>query len=145
MRITYDINTLAEAEQARDTLQAIVEAFRPVERPSTLEVAESAPAAEPAVELTQADTPPAPKVRRARRSKANGTAEPQVEPEPEQVNDIAEPQAEPEFNDADACEKLRLLAVERGVQWLRPILVQYAVQKLSDLTPSQVRELLNAA
>lgn len=133
MQITHEINCLADAERALDVHTALAEVFRLL----AYGAQETSTPAEPEVEQIIAVEPePAVKPSKPRRArKTNGSAKAEPQPEPVQA----------QLDDEDAREKLRQRAVERGVAWLRPILKQFAVQKLSDLTSNQVREVLDAA
>jgi len=90
--------------------------------------------------------------KRAKRScvkKANGVTEPAPEPvaeapEPVMTTPELEPVA-PAESDDELRERFRLIAVERGVLWLRPLLKERGVEKLSALAIDQVRELISVA
>ena len=95
------------------------------------------------------------RAKRSRTKKANGASGPAPEPvatapEPavttsEPVTALA-PQPEPAVpaeSDEELRERFRLFARERGVKWLRPLLKERGVEKLSALSIEQVKELLH--
>ncbi len=118
-----DIQTADDWQQAMAMLLAIKPVFQPV----------------------VADAPATPPVADARARKANGAAKPaQQETEPVATEPtVSEPLAKTESEEA-AREKLRLLAVERGVAWFRDLLATYGATRLGDLTATQVEDALNA-
>jgi hypothetical protein len=148
VKISFSLFSEQDAAEAVGMLLAIQDAFRLIsgdlvaERPAREATPDSAPTTpkrgrpKKTVEQPGADTAPTSNgyVTTAGGDVLNGHA---PEPEPEQL-----PLFQNEGIEA-AREKLRTLAQERGVTWLRPQLEARGVTRLSELSDDQVREFLH--
>jgi hypothetical protein len=130
MKISFVIEDLDDARTALGQCAALVDAFQLIEDPDcfTKPVEMPVDAPQPVIdEQLELPLDPPAKKRTGRKAKTTAPAEPAITPEEDPVI---------------SREKLRTLAVARGVTWLRPILTRFDAARLTDLTDQQVREVL---
>jgi hypothetical protein len=154
MKVAFDIHNRVEAEQAAGLLIALADGFATPMSPMATPVSPAAPARVPA--SRRRGRPAA----TGANGRGNGHAVPEAAPEAEEpVEEPGQPEAveqivgvthgisPPEAVEEDieaARARLRAVAQKQGVTWIRPILVECGVERLRDLSETQVRELLHA-
>jgi hypothetical protein len=174
MKISFDVDSLEDAEEALSQCFAVVDVWRlltgvdidelkkeyvdagltnpipagvkSVGEPHTLATEE---------QLKRVAEQPEPPARRGRAKKKAEAPAAEVEtpvaatPEETTTPPAAEqtelPLNEPQLSEEDAREKLRQLCVTKGVVWIRPILQQLGVARVAELSDAQVHEILHAA
>jgi hypothetical protein len=146
VRITFnDVSTREDVAKAIGELMALEDAFALLD--GDLVAVKPDTAQPPIVPVNETPVPPeAPQAKEKRgRKKANTGPTPSANGH--QPNETG-PQSlfpEEEENIETAKERLRGIAKERGVLWLRPVLEAAGVKRLGELSDAKVRELARAA
>lgn len=153
MKITIEVGCKNDADDAAGLLLALSDAFLLIEDPEHFTRTKEAPVA---------TVEPATAKRRGRPKKSEDPVAATIDADPVAADPVAAtradvpvaadpepvtiaPEPEPTVAPEDARETLRNLARQKGVTWLRPILVAHNVARLVELTDQQVDEVLRDA